>query len=288
MGTPLAIGPPVIYSAEPQLRHPRLFLRRMAADLVTAAEQARWLFLFDLRAQYRQSLLGYAWIVLPSIAVMLTWIVLSGAGLLRIGATDVPYPVYVLFGTTLWQLFVDALNCPLGQMGRYQHLLTKVRLPAEALVISGLAGVLFNGGIRLALAALVGAAFGVRVTAAILLAPLAVLALVVLGLSLGTLLVPVGTLYRDVQRGLGMVLSLWFFATPVVYPMPADGHAAWLIALNPVSPLLLTARESMTGVPPTHGAAFAGVSAAAVVLLAIASVVARLSQPHLVSRLPSR
>lgn len=280
--------PEVVYSSEAQLRKPGRVLRQILADLAASTEQARWLFLADLRAQHRRSLLGYLWILLPPLATMLTWVFLSHVGLITVRSTETPYPLYVLIGTMLWQLFIDAVNCPLNQAEKFTHLLTRVRLPSEVLLLGGLTNVLMDFGVRLLLLIIILAVFRFPVTGTALLVPMGMLALLILGLAVGTFLTPVGLLYRDVQRGISIVASLWFFITPVVYPMPTEGRAAWLMPLNPVTPLLMTTRELLTTGRVTQPLAFMLVTALSVILLIGAVVLYRVSLPHLVSRTPSR
>ncbi len=140
-----------IYSSQSRLRSPRRFVREMFAD-VRASRQVGWhLFSRNLRSAYRQSALGYLWIVLPPIATMLLWVYLNWTKTLAIGHTDIPYPIYVLTGTMLWQVFSDAIFCPINQLNASRSLISKVRLPHEAILISGLGVILFNFLVRLAL-----------------------------------------------------------------------------------------------------------------------------------------
>src|SRR3984957_18917231 len=103
----------IIYSSQSRLRSPRLFLREMISDLRNSREAAWHLFARNLRSQYRQSFLGYIWILLPPLATALLWVYLNWTQTLAIRHTDIPYPIYVLTGTMLWQVFSDALYCPL-------------------------------------------------------------------------------------------------------------------------------------------------------------------------------
>jgi lipopolysaccharide transport system permease protein len=280
--------PEVVYSGEAQFRRPGKVVRQMAADFTASVEQARWLFVADLRAQHRRSALGYLWVVLPPLATMLTWVFLSDVGIITVRSTQTPYPVYVLTGTMLWQLFIDTLNCPLNQAEKFKHLLTRVRLPSESLLLGGLASVFFDFLVRMLLVFLALLMFRQPVTAMMLLTPVGVLALVLLGLAIGTLLTPIGLLYRDVQRTMGILTGLWFFVTPVVYPMPSEGRAAWLMGLNPVTPLLIATREMMTTGHISQPGGFLLVTGASAFMLVVASVLYRVSLPHLVSRIPSR
>ena len=83
--------------------------------------------------------------------------------------------------------------------------------------------VLVNFGIRLVLLVVIFLWFGLPLTTSLLLAPLGILALIGFGMMLGLLLTPFALLYGDVQRMLTMGLSLWFFMTPVIYPISDRG-----------------------------------------------------------------
>lgn len=275
----------VVYSADSGLRSPRRFASELRADLRVAPAVAWRLFLHGLRAGYRRSRLGYVWLLLPPAATAATWVYLDRARVLDVGPTETPYPVYVLAGTLLWQVFAEALNSPLQQLSSARNILTRSRTPHEALLLAGLFEVAFNFCVRAAVFApalvWLGAGWGFPV----LLAPAGVASLLLLGCALGLLLAPLGLLYQDVSRGLGLLSGFWFFLTPVVYRPPSGGAAALLSTLNPVSPLLLTTRRWLTlgAAEPARG--FFAVAALSALLLVVALVCYRLARPHLVARL---
>jgi lipopolysaccharide transport system permease protein len=275
----------VVYSADSPLRWPRRFVSGLWSDLRVAPAVAWRLFLHNLRAGYRQSWLGYFWLLLPPLATAATWVYLNAANILRVGATDVPYPVYVLTGTLLWQVFAEALLAPLQQLSSARNILTKSRTPHEALLLAGLVEVLFNFVVRLIVLLPLLVWFGTEWGVSLLLVPAGVLSLLVAGFALGLLLTPVGLLYQDVSRGLALVVGFWFFLTPVVYPLPARWPASLLGTLNPITPLLLTTRDWLTlgRVPPARG--FVPVVALSLLCLSVAWLLYRLARPHLIARL---
>lgn len=275
----------VVYSADSQLRRPRQFLRGALADLLASRELAWRLFVRNVRGQHRQSLLGYLWVVLPPLATTLIWVLLDASQVVNIGDTGIPYALYVLCGTVLWQSFLDALNTPLRQVSGAARMLTKINFPREALILAGLGEVALNAGMRLVLLGAAFVMFRAAITPMILLAPLGLLALILLGTVIGVLLVPLGILYHDIPRGVGLATTFWFYVTPVVYPVPTRPPASWVTGLNPVTPLLVTTRELLTTgqVSQPHG--FLLVAGLAVLLLAAGWLLYRLAMPHLIARL---
>lgn len=274
-----------VYTADSQLRAPGRFAAGVWSDLRVAPRAAWRLFVHGLRASYRQSWLGYLWLPLPALATTLTWVYLSRAGVLAVGETGLPYPVYVLTGTLLWQVFAEALQSPLQQLAAARRILTKSRMPHEALLMAGLVEVLFNFAVRLAVLLPVLLWFGAGAGWTLVLAPLGVAALLVLGFALGLLLTPLGLLYQDVSRGLVLVAGFWFFLTPVIYPPPTSWPASLTATLNPVAPLLVTTRRWLTGGAAELERGFAVVVVLSALLLAAGWLMYRLARPHLVARL---
>ena len=275
----------VIYTPQSQLRKPVRFIRSMFNDLRASRELAWRLFVRDISSQYRQSLLGYLWIFMSPLITTMLWVFLNAQGILNVRETSVPYPVYVMTGTMLWQSLVEIIKMPLGKVIESKAMLTKVRFPREGLVLAGLYETLFRSAIRMLLLIGVFIWFQVSVPFTVLLAPVAIVMMMLFGLMIGIILTPLGVLYRDVERTLAVVTSLWFFVTPVVYPPPVQWPASLLVRINPVSPLLITTRELMTTGTLSQPLGFVLVSSGTLCLLFIAWAIYRLAMPHLIERM---
>jgi len=274
-----------VYTPDSELLHFGALLSSMGRDLLASRELAWRLLVRNISAQYRQSLLGYAWAFVPPIFTSLIWIFLQSQKVLGVGDTGMPYIVFVITGTVLWQTFVEALNSPLQMVNESRSMLTKINFPREALLLAGIGQVLFNFMIRALLLVAVMLWFQISPHASLLLAPLGVAALILLGISLGLLLTPLGMLYQDVGRGLGFLTAAWFFLTPVIYPVPTASFAATLIELNPVTPLLVATRDWLV-IGSTHlWPAFLWVLGVSLVLLLVGWIQYRIAMPHLISRM---
>lgn len=278
----------VVYSAAPELRALGRFLDGARADLGVAPSVAWQLFLRRTQAAYRRSWLGYLWLLLPPLATTAAWLFLAAARVIAVRDVAMPYPVYVLSGILLWQLFAEALLAPLQQLSASRAILARSRMPLEALLLAGVFEVLFNFAVRLAvlLPLLVWGLDGWHATAP--LALVGVLALLLLGLAIGLLATPVGLLYQDVQRALTLAVAVWFVVTPVTYAPPTAGLPSVVQALNPVATLLAGTRAWLTGDAGAAGAAplhFAAVLAASLVAVVAGWLACRLARPHLVARL---
>jgi lipopolysaccharide transport system permease protein len=285
--SPIYQPPEVIYTPQSRLRHPLELLKQMWRDLLASRELAWRLMVRDISAQYRQSFLGIAWAFLPPIIMATGFTLANEAKVINVGATDLPYPAYVMFSTALWQTFVEALNAPVQAVSGAKPMLARVNFPREALILAKLGEVFFNFAIKLILIVALFIWFRIPVGWTVILTPVAIIHLVLLGTFIGILLAPIGVLYQDVSKGLSLITGFWLFLTPVVYPVPKEGIFGVLVKLNPVTPLLVTTRElATTGVISAPGA-FWIVSAMTLTGLLLTWIAFRLAMPFVVERVSS-
>jgi lipopolysaccharide transport system permease protein len=274
-----------VYTPEPAIQHPAVMLRELWGDLKAGRELAWRLFVRDLSAQYRATWLGYFWAFVPPLVSSVTFIFLQSQGIVKIEGTGIPYAAFAMMGTLLWQTFVDAINAPLSAVTAARPMLAKINFPREAILVAALYTLLFNFAIRLALMVAVMAVWKVVPDGGLVMFPVAVCGLLACGFACGLMILPVGTLYGDVGRAVGIVAQFWMLLTPVVYPARTSGLAGWLATWNPISPVITTARESLTGQAFSHLGAFWAVSGVAVVVMVCGLIAFRLVMPRLIERM---
>ncbi len=257
----------------------------MRSEFATTKSLAWRLLWRDLQGQYRQTLLGYSWAILPALATTVIWVFLRAQNVIRIDVPEVPYALFVLTGILLWHTFHEALFRPLEMVKNCQTMLERVRFPRESLMLASAGYVLFFAMARLIV--ICGSVFllGNRVPATLALAPLGLLALVAFGTALGILITPLALLIRDVEHGLRIVMQFMFFLTPVIYPVPDQFPASLMIYVNPVAPLLVVTRDWITLGPSMYTVEFARLSGVTLVGLMLAILWYRLSLPLVTERL---
>lgn len=277
--------PVTVYTPESPVRHPWKAVRELLASLKAGRELAWRLFLRDLSAQYRQTYFGYIWAILPPLVASLTFIFLQNQGIVKIEGTNIPYSAFAMMGTLLWQTFVDSILSPINSVLNAKAVLAKINLPREAILVSGLYMVAFNIVIRLVLVGAVMAIWGIVPGPTLLLLPLALLSLMACGFAVGLALVPLGALYGDVAKGIPILAQFWMLLTPVIYPVRTDGLAGSLATWNPVSPLIVTARETLSGLDFTQFPAFCLVTAISLLLCFLGLLGFRITMPILIERM---
>lgn len=274
-----------VYTPDSSLRKPWRMLSQMFRDLLIGRELAWQLAVRDIRAQYRQTILGLLWAFILPLANTAAWLFIRKSGIVTIQDTPLPYPVYVFTGTMLWAIFMDAVNGPLQQTMAAKPMLAKINFPREALVVSGIYQTLFNGAIKILVLLGTLVIVGIYPGWNLIWFPIGILFLILAGTALGLLITPVGVLYTDVGKSLPLLLQFLMYVTPVVFPMPSSGIAETIFKLNPMTPLVLNARNWLTGLPFEYPGYFFLVNALVVVLLLIVWIVYRAAIPILIERM---
>ena len=276
------------YRPHSEMRRPLSLLRHMCQDLFSSRELAFQLMRRDISAQYRQSFLGYLWAVIPPIIAAAGLTFAANSNVLNIGDTDLPYPAYVMFSTSLWQTFTESVMLPIQKMAQSKMLLAKINFPRESLILASIGQVFFNFAIKLILIIALFLWFRMPVSRSIIVAPVALMHLVLIGTMFGMLLAPLAALYQDFVKGVPLLLGVWLFLTPVVYPVPSgEGIFGILVKLNPVTPLLVTVRELATTGIVSSPSGFWLASLFTFLGLAFAWLVYRLGLPYAIERLSS-
>ncbi len=213
----------------------------MARELWDARELAARLFIRNFTARYKQSLLGYAWAVIVPFVAIATFVVLARAGIVVIGATDVPYPLFALMGLATYQLLSTGLTASCTALVEAGDMIAKVNFPREVLVIAAIGQAVFEWAVKMALVAGLCILYQYVPPAGALLIPLILLPLVILALGLGLLLALVHAVFRDTAQALGVVMTFVMFLTPVLYP--STGERAALFGMNPLTPFIEAPRD---------------------------------------------
>ena len=276
-----------VYTSESQMRRPKQLWRSMWRDLLGSRELAWRLLIRDISAMYRQSFLGIFWAIIPPIITAAGFTLAKSGGVINLGNTEIPYPAYVMFSMTLWQTFTESLQGPVQAVTQAKSMMAKINFPREALILAKLGEVFFNFGIKLVLIVGLFIWFKISITWSVILAPVALIHLIVLGTFFGLFLAPMAALYQDFSKGLILATGLWLFLTPVVYPTPNKGVFGSIIEFNPVTPLLVTTRELATTGVVSNPQGFWLASILAFVGLFLTWIFYRVAMPYVVERISS-
>ena len=151
--------------------------------------------------------------------------------------------------------------------------------------MSGILQTLFNGSIKFGLVIVVLFLFGVYPDWHLILFPLAAMSMILVGTTVGLLITPIGLLYTDVGKGIPLVMQFLMFVSPVVFPVPTADWAAKIFELNPLTPLILVARDWLTGMPTENLWPFVTINLLFLLVLLMVGIIYRIAMPIMIERI---
>ncbi|MFN9275093.1 MAG: hypothetical protein ACK53T_07065 [Planctomycetota bacterium] len=249
-----------------------------------AALALSWrIFRRTLGAKYRKSFLGYFWMFAPALLITGGVVLASDAGVVDPGPSPLPRGLSVFLATLLWLVFAEAVEVPHQAFEGARSYLTRVHFSRAAVILSQLHETLLTALVRLVVALALLAAAGFW-HAGLLLVPVAFAGAVLLGLGLGCFLMPWTQLFADLQQTLKLALGYGLFLTPAMY-QPQGCWFAAIVAANPVSPLMIAAREAAAGAPLSQPALFGGLLVGGLLAAVAGFALVRLAAPILIERM---
>jgi len=232
----------------------------------------------DIITQYKQTILGPTWFFIQPALTTIMYMVVFG-GIAGISTDGLPQPLFYLAGIVFWQYFSDCLNKTSSTFTTNQGIFGKVYFPRMIVPLATVTSNLVRMGIQFLLFIAVYIYYliiGVDVAPNIyvLLLPLLILMLAGLALGLGVVVSSLTTKYRDLTILFTFFVSLWMYATPVIYPLSTmSENRQWIMALNPVTGIMEAFKYGALGVGTFDWGMLAYSFGFMVVLLAVGIVV---------------
>lgn len=212
-----------------------------------------WLFFKrNYSTKYKQTILGPMWLILsPVITVTLYSLVFGGLG--KLSTDGMPHFVFYLCSNALWTFFATSLTQTSATFTANAAIMGKVYFPRLVMPISSVLTGMLDMVIQLGILVVVMLGYAVSgyrfaLGPTLLLAPLLILQTGMLGLGFGIIIASLTTKYRDLAVLVGFGVSLWMYATPVVYTAGLIPEKyLGLYMLNPMSPVMECWRHAVIG-----------------------------------------
>ena len=213
-----------------------------------------WLFIKrDITVQYKQTIFGMGWYFISPLFTMFMYMVVFGK-IAGISTDEVPQPVFYLSGICLWEYFSTCLTDVAGTFQKNANLFGKVYFPRLVSPVSVVVSRLFRFSIQFATFIFVYILFAIKGANLhpnwyLCLFPVVMLTLQGIALGLGLIISSLTTKYRDLVNFFGVFVSLWMYATPIVYPLSQvpEGSLRTVMQFNPLTALIETFKYGAYG-----------------------------------------
>jgi lipopolysaccharide transport system permease protein len=206
----------------------------------------------DFAVMYKQTALGPLWYLIQPVMSALVFSIIFGR-VARLPTDGVPPFLFYLASMVCWGYFSSCLTATAGTFNVNQGLFGKVYFPRLVVPLATVIANLFSFLVQLTmflgfLAWFMWTGAGVRPTVYLLLLPLLLLEMAAIALGVGLIVTALTTRYRDLAMLLGFGVSLWMYATPIVYPfsLVPDAYKP-LMLLNPMTGVVEMFRLGVMG-----------------------------------------
>lgn len=204
-----------------------------------------------IKVRYKQSILGLAWAILQPLSLMLIYTVIFSK-IAKVPSEGAPYAVFAYAALLPWTFFSSALTNATSGLVNHTQLVTKVYFAREILPLTYVSAALFDFCVASTFLIALFFYYGVTLTIYALWAIPILVLLTMLATAFSLVFSVIQVRFRDVGVAMPLLLQLWMFAVPVVYPLSAvpERLRGWY-ALNPLVGVIENFRRVMLqGAPP--------------------------------------
>jgi ABC-type polysaccharide/polyol phosphate export permease len=212
-------------------------VREMLHEQVTYRELLVQMTRRDLMLRYKQSIMGFGWaIFMPLLNTLIFTVIFTRATKLE---TDVPYVIFAYTGLMAWNLTASTLRFSVSSLTANTNLVTKVYFPREIFPFSAMLVSIVDFAVASVILVAMMIYYRIAPGWAIFFLPVLILVQVMFTMGVALVLAMANLFFRDVKYLFEVVLTLWMFASSVVFPVAVvGGKLAILLQLNPMAPII--------------------------------------------------
>jgi lipopolysaccharide transport system permease protein len=229
-----------------------------------------------INVRYKQSVLGIAWAVVQPLALMLIYTVIF-SNIARMPSEGAPYAIFAYAALLPWTAFATALGSATTALTSHSGLITKVYFPREILPITYIVAALVDFAIAAVVLAGLLVYYRIPLGANALYVLPIVVTMMLFTLVVSLFLSALQARFRDVGVGLPLLIQIWMFATPIIYPLSAvlksdrlPEAAKVLYQLNPMVGIVDGFRRAVLQNAPPDAASLGMAAGVSLVLLPLA------------------
>jgi lipopolysaccharide transport system permease protein len=216
-------------------------------EIWTHRELLYYLVWRDIKVRYKQTVLGASWIILQPLLMTIVFAIFLGE-IAQVPSQGVPHVLFLFSGVLPWTFFSNAVSGSSFSLVINAPLITRVYFPRSMVPLA--ATLVRLSDFIVAAAVLVMLMFYYRqpLNWTILIAPFLIAQLTILAMGLGMWFSALNAKYRDISTALPVLLQLWMFTSPIVYPESmVPERWKWVYELNPMVGIIEGFRSCLLG-----------------------------------------
>jgi lipopolysaccharide transport system permease protein len=193
----------------------------------------------EIKVRYKQSMLGIVWAVLQPLSLMVVFTVFF-SWFSRMQSDGIPYPLFSYAALLPWTFFSTSLTFAIPSLIANSHIITKIYFPREIVPLASVLAAFADFVIASFVFVLLLGFYRVSPTWNLLYVLPIVLIQIAFTVGVSLLLSAFTVLYRDVRHTLPLVIQIWMFVTPILYPASVvpQRWRGWYFSLNPMAAII--------------------------------------------------
>lgn len=198
----------------------------------------------ELKVKYKNSALGFFWSLLNPLLMMLVFTFIFSF-VFRAGVKN--FPIFFLVGFLPWNFFSMSLSRGSGSIIDSANLIKKVYFPREIIPLSIIFANLVNFLLELVVLFVFLLVYGYNFFLYLPLLLFVIVLQVLMSAGFSLALASLTVYFRDLQQIIGILLMVWFYGTPIIYPMEMVPTAAQSLIkyINPMTSIIFLYREAL-------------------------------------------
>jgi lipopolysaccharide transport system permease protein/teichoic acid transport system permease protein len=245
-------------------------MKKYIKEIAKRKDLLLYLVKSGLKAEHRNSYLGYFWWLLDPLLNALVYYFLV---VVVLGRGGEHYGVFLIIGLVAWRWTSSVVSSSARSIVNQASIINQVYLPKAIFPAARTISQMFNFFFGLVVIAIFLAAYGIVPGWQVVFLPYVILVQLLLMLSISLIVAFICVFVRDIDNVMGHITRVWFYASPIIWEgsrLPAEYQ--WIVTLNPLAHVLDAYRDILMyrATPDLYSLSVIGGSALIICLLTVA------------------
>jgi len=201
----------------------------------------------DIKVRYKQTILGFSWVILQPLVNTLVFTFLFG-NLLNVDSNGLPYPIFAFVAILPWNYFASSLSRSSTTLVGSANLISKVFFPRMVIPMSGVISGLVDFAVSLIVLVVMMIVYNITPTLNTLYLPLFLILAMATALGFGLWLSALNVRFRDINQIVPFLIEIWKYITPVIYASTLIPEKyRFLMGFNPMTGVVEGFRWALLG-----------------------------------------
>lgn len=199
----------------------------------------------EIKVRYKQTILGALWAIIQPLCLMIVFTIIFSK-FAKLPSDGIPYPIFSYCALLPWTFFATSLSFATPSLVNNADLVSKIHFPREVLPLSSVIVAIIDFFVSALIFILMMIIYKIPLTIyAVYAIPIFVVQ-VIFTMAVALFISAFNACYRDVRYALPLIIQVWMFVSPVIYPESiVPEKLRFFYMLNPMAPIISGYRRAL-------------------------------------------